>query len=267
MNTIWIALGFSFIAAFADVLGGALTVIRRLKQSQLYLVTALGTGFLLGATLLDRLPDALQSLPVRGPVYMVIGYLVIFAMDQLQKGSHAHAHPGHDERPTSTAGDGAATSAESTVKMSQSSGIAAFVALLVHTFMDGVIIAGAFTMNRAAGVLMFVAITLHKIPEGFSMATISLATSDSRRRAFASSAFLALSTMIGASLTVWFGAFDAPLVKIVMALATGTFLYISTTSLMPMVRDARSPRAALLVCLGVAIFYVSLRLIVHAGLR
>ncbi len=259
----WFALSLCFIASFADIIGGSLTVLKKLTPRQFTHVTALGAGFLLGATLLDRLPDSMHELPTSAPIYIVAGYLVVLAMEVLQKRTseqtglialgnqlpnlaHAHEHV-HGQ-------------------MTKSNDVAALVALLVHTFMDGVIIAGAFTMNRAAGILMFVAITMHKLPEGFTMATISLAATNSRRHAFLSATWLACSTMAGAGVTLLFGSLNLLLLKILMALATGTFLFIATSSLVPIVRGANDKSSVLTVAAGVAIFYGSLILIHHAGL-
>ncbi|WAH36550.1 ZIP family metal transporter [Alicyclobacillus dauci] len=245
----WFALILCLIAAFADVIGGAATVIKRLTSKEAMIVTGLGAGFLLGATVLDRLPDSMSELPNTAPLYIVVGYLLLLVIGQLTGKSHDHG----------------ALSTSHGVALSTKSAVVSFVGLALHTFMDGVIIAGAFTMSRSTGVLMFIAITMHKIPEGFSMATITLASGASRVRALLTSTGLAVSTMIGAVVTLELGSVDGSVVKILMALATGTFLYISTTDLIPAVKSQHRGVIAATV-FGVAVFYVSLLLIKHVGL-
>ncbi|MCL6517533.1 ZIP family metal transporter [Alicyclobacillus sp.] len=228
------------VAALADVIGGTLTVFRRLSPRQTLRVTALASGFLLGATVLDRLPDALSEMPGSAPVWIVAGYLGMLLLDR-----RGHLH-------------------EEVV--SREAGAAVLGAMLVHTLMDGIVIAGAFEVSRGAGVLMFFAITLHKLPEGFSMAAVTLAAGSTRRRAFTSSALLALSTLTGAVVTLWLGETDIAAVHAVTALATGSFLFISTTGLMPAVRGSGDRRASYFVVAGVVFFLISLYLVRSVGL-
>jgi zinc transporter ZupT len=273
----WLALSLCFIASIADMIGGSFTIMKKLSESQFIHVTALGAGFLLGATLLDRLPDSMSSLPASAPLYIVIGYLAVLLMETLPKRATMNTSLGvvtrdADSRALALAGTHALShiSASAHVhihgSISKSGNTAALVALLIHTFMDGVIIAGSFSFNRAAGILMFIAITMHKLPEGFTMATISLAATDSRKQAFLSAFWLACSTMVGAGVTLLFGRIDAYFLNVIMALATGTFLFISTSSLMPIIREATDRKAAITVVIGTFIFYLSLVLVHHAGL-
>ncbi|MBX5435898.1 MAG: ZIP family metal transporter [Alicyclobacillaceae bacterium] len=252
MLTVWLAFLLSVTAGLADVAGGMLVVWKRLGPAHIRMATALGTGFLLAATLLDRLPDAMAELPSQAPLYITAGYLALLLLD---RHGAAHAHPPR-RRFAAPAGEGV---------ISRQAGVVALVGLLIHTFMDGVVIAGAFAASRAAGILMFIAITMHKLPEGFSMATIALAAGEPRRRALASAALLAASTVAGAGLTVWLGMDDTALVHQLMAVATGTFLFIATSGLAPVVQEG-GRRAAFTVVIGAALFALSLSLVRHAGL-
>ncbi|WP_067933967.1 ZIP family metal transporter [Alicyclobacillus kakegawensis] len=252
----WVIFLLCVIAAFADVIGGALTVFKRLTDKQAMLVTSLGAGFLLGATVLDRLPDAMDALPATAPVYILAGYLSLLLIDKYGAGHQLHAH---NHAP---AGPIARTDA---YLINPRAALVSFVGLLFHTFMDGVVIAGSFNISLSTGILIFFAIALHKIPEGFSMASISLAAGTSRKRAFLTAFGLALSTIFGAAVTLEIGALGPSSVAILMALATGTFLYVSTTDMIPAIRD-RGPAAIFPIIVGVALFYVSLRLIQHVGL-
>lgn len=240
------------IAASADVLGGLLTVFKKLGQKEMMIVMGLGTGFLLGATILDRLPDSMVELPTFAPLFIMIGYLFLLLINQFS------AHHVHNQSQPST------IEGKSELIVKPKTALISFIGLLFHTFMDGVIIAGAFSMSRSTGILIFFAITMHKIPEGFSMATISLASGSTRKRAILTSTSLAMSTLAGAILTLQIGGINADIVKIFMAIATGTFLFVSTSDLIPAIKGHR--RGILFVFIGVAIFYVSLLLIKHVGL-
>ncbi|MCL6632500.1 MAG: ZIP family metal transporter [Alicyclobacillus herbarius] len=278
----WFVFLLCVIAAFADIIGGALTVIWPLNERQAMLITSLGAGFLLGATVLDRLPDAMHAAPSTAPVYMLIGYLGLLLMERYGASRHVHTHAhmhvagrGHSGLATAitpelqTERDVAAeTSAHpgNRQMIHPRAALISFVGLLFHTFMDGVVIAGSFAVSESTGILIFIAITLHKIPEGFSMASISLAAGTSRQRAFLTAFGLAFSTLVGAAVTLSLGSIGESSVAVLMALATGTFLYVSTTDMIPAIRD-RGTAAILPIIIGVALFYVSLQLIQRVGLH
>jgi zinc transporter ZupT len=265
----WLVLLLSFAAAFADIIGGALTIFKKLNQKEIHIVTGLGTGFLLGATLLDRLPDAMTELPKTGALYITIGYLLLLAISKYSTHTHeVHVNVNEAGSPNSI-NRSDLTSMEidegkSVQLVTRQSALTSFISLLIHTFIDGVIIAGAFSINRSTGILIFLAITLHKIPEGFSIASIYLAAGRTRKRAILTSSGLALSTLIGALFTLELRHLDPQFIRVLMALATGTFLYISTSELVPTVQGKRLPILAVLV--GVLLFGLSLLLVKHVGL-
>lgn len=247
-DAMWFVLLLSAFGSLADMVGGAITIIKRFNANQVLLLTGLGAGFLLGATILDRMPASFQELPNSAAVYIILGFLTLLFLGR----NHQHHTDQQidDSHPQ---------------RISSRVAMASFLGLLLHTFMDGVVIAGAFAINRATGILMFLAIVLHKIPEGFSMATITLASGKSGAKAFGTSAALAVSTMIGAVVTIEVGHFNVQIVKIFMAFATGSFLYVSASDLIPAVRH-HSIWALMAVLAGVGGFYGSLLLVTHVGL-
>lgn len=247
----WFVLLLCIVAAFADIIGGLLTVIKRLNQREMKIVTGLGTGFLLGATILDRLPNAMEELPTFAPLFIMIGYLLLLLINQFSSHHHLHNYNQLNEKHDSF--------------VNHQSALVTFIGLLFHTFMDGVIIAGAFSLSRSTGILIFFAIAMHKIPEGFSMASISLASGSSRKRALLTASSLALSTLVGAVLTIQMGGINDYVVKILMAVATGTFLYVSTSDLVPAL-NGKYRGGILSVFIGVAVFYGTLLLITQIGL-
>ena len=74
---------------------------------------------------------------------------------------------------------------------------AALLGLVIHTFFDGVAIASGLLVSTWLGGVIFVAIFLHKFPEGFTVASLMLASGQSRRVAFISSAILGGATLAG----------------------------------------------------------------------
>ena len=77
---------------------------------------------------------------------------------------------------------------------------AALLGLGIHTFFDGVAIASGLLVSAWLGGVIFVAIFLHKLPEGFTVASLMLASGQSRRVAFVSSVILGGTTLLGMAL-------------------------------------------------------------------
>jgi hypothetical protein len=67
----------------------------------------------------------------------------------------------------------------------------------VHALFDGVAIGSGFALSNWLGWLIFLAILLHKAPEGFTMASVMMASGRSRRTAFWSAVALAGATLVG----------------------------------------------------------------------
>src|SRR5207248_7205495 len=78
-----------------------------------------------------------------------------------------------------------------------SAAYAAIGGLSIHTFFDGVSVATAFLVNFKVGVLVFVAILLHKVPEGFTAASIMLASGRTARSALLATLVVGAATMGG----------------------------------------------------------------------
>src|SRR5260221_12966090 len=74
---------------------------------------------------------------------------------------------------------------------------AIFLGLVIHTFFDGVAIASGFLVSTWLGVLLFVAVFLHKLPEGFTVASVVMAKSQSKRNAIRAAGLLRGPTLSG----------------------------------------------------------------------
>src|SRR5260370_13514128 len=76
-------------------------------------------------------------------------------------------------------------------------GYSVLFGLVIHSFFDGVAIASGFLVSNWLGWVIFIAVFLHKIPEGFTAASIMLASGRSKRTAWGASAVLGLATLAG----------------------------------------------------------------------
>jgi ZIP family zinc transporter/zinc and cadmium transporter len=134
--------------------------------------------------------------------------------------------------------------------VSQRTGYSVLGGLSVHALFDGVAIGSGFVVSNALGWLIFLAIFLHKAPEGFTMASVMLASGRSRSVAFYSAVALAAATLVGVLVIElaphWIG-YGLPL-------SAGVALYVGASDLVPEVNREPGIRMALVFFLGVAGF-------------
>ncbi len=112
-------------------------------------------------------------------------------------------------------------------------------------------IASGFLVSVPLGLLIFFAVFLHKVPEGFTVASIALASGRGKRGAVTASLVLAGATLAG---VLGMNRF-ATAVGYALPISAGVTLYVAATDLMPEVNEERGVAMALVVFLGVAVFY------------
>jgi ZIP family zinc transporter/zinc and cadmium transporter len=231
-------------AAAANVIGG-LVVIARKHWNELVLkyFIALGAGFMLAATFLRMLPESL-ALSSQAPLLMLGGYFLVHFFEHTVA---PHFHFGEEVH-----GD---------VMVNPAVGFSALVGLSTHTFFDGVSIASGFLVSVPLGLLIFFAVVLHKLPEGFTVASIALASGRGKRGALLASFVLAAATLAG---VVFMHRF-AGAVPYALPLSTGVTLYVAASDLIPEVNEERGIAMALVVFLGVALFYLTELGLEHLG--
>jgi zinc transporter ZupT len=226
-----VALGV--LAALADVAGGFVLVRAHGIERYLRYFVALGAGFLMAVALLEMTPESLRLNPIIGPVLIMVGYCIVHLLEHTIK---SHFHFGeeihHDEF------------------VSARTGYSVLGGLSVHALFDGVAIGSGFVVNSAFGWLIFLAVFLHKAPEGFTMASIMLASGRSRRAAFAAAVALAVATIAGVliiELAPRWMPYGLPI-------SAGVALYVGASDLVPEVNREPGIRMALVFFLGVVAF-------------
>jgi zinc transporter ZupT len=221
------------IAALADVAGGWVLVRARGVERYLRYFVALGAGFLMATALLEMTPESLKLNATLAPTLIMAGYC---ALHLLEHTINAHFHFGeethHDEF------------------VSRHTGYSVLGGLSVHALFDGVAIGSGFALSNWLGWLIFLAILLHKAPEGFTMASVMMASGRSRAAAFWSAVALACATLAGVlviQLVPRWVPFGLPI-------AAGVALYVAATDLVPEVNREPGIRMALVFFAGVAMF-------------
>ena len=221
------------IAALADVAGGFVLVRARGVERYLRYFVALGAGFLMSTALLEMTPESIRLSPNLGPILIMAGYCI---MHLLEHTINAHFHYGEETHHGEF--------------ISQRTGYSVLGGLSVHALFDGVAIGSGFVVSNRLGWLIFLAILLHKAPEGFTMASVMLASGRSRAAAFYSAVALAAATLLGVlviELVPGWLPYGLPI-------SAGVALYVGASDLVPEVNREPGIRMALVFFLGVGGF-------------
>jgi zinc transporter ZupT len=228
-----ISLILGAIAALADVAGGLVLVRARGVERYLRYFVALGSGFLMAVALLEMTPESFKMSPQLGPVLVMVGYCVVHLLEHTING---HFHYGeethHDEF------------------VSRRTGMSVLAGLSVHALFDGVAIGSGFVVSNSLGWLIFLAIFLHKAPEGFTMASVMLASGRSRSSAFYSAVGLAAATLAGVGVIELVPSW----LSYGLPISAGVALYVGASDLVPEVNREPGIRMALVFFAGVGAF-------------
>ena len=239
-------------AAAANVAGGAL--IARWQWSRRYLkyFIALGAGFMLATAVLEMIPESLKLPSSHSSfffnntdavfVFVLAGYFIVHFFEHT---AAPHFHFGEETH-------------HAEISHAHAS-YAALLGLMIHTFFDGVAIAAGFLVSAWLGAVIFLAVFLHKLPEGFTVASVVLASGQGKRRAVQAAGLLGAATLAGVLLT---SQLQGQL-KYALPLSGGVTLYVAATDLLPEVNREPNWRMALLVFIGVATLLI-LKWLFHA---
>ncbi|MGH9671519.1 MAG: ZIP family metal transporter [Terriglobales bacterium] len=235
MHPFAISILLGLTAALANVFGGAIIVQRNWERSYLNYFVALGSGFMLATALLEMIPQSLNLEHERALPFVLGGYLLMHLFEHTLT---PHFHFGEEVHAEEFA--------------RSHLGYSVLVALLMHTFFDGIAIASGFLISDWLGWVIFLAVFLHKIPEGFTVASVMLASGSSRRMAWSASALLGCATLAGVLAMSLF----KHAVSVGLPLSAGVTLYVAASDLIPEVNKEPGVKMALMVFVGVGLLFL-----------
>ncbi|MBI2915135.1 MAG: ZIP family metal transporter [Firmicutes bacterium] len=253
-----VVFGLLSASAAANIAGGLLILLRKdWPKKVLQYFIAVSAGFLLGTAVLDLVPASLSLDPAYA-MYILLGFALIHIFEQVFAG-HVHQreelrdpHPDPAGRrrthPAMHPHSDPGRSRDATT-------LAAFLGLLVHTFLDGASIAAGFELSTKLGLLVFGAVILHKLPDGFTIASIMLAGDRPRKVAAWTTVALGVSTILGGTTIVAIRGINPNVVGVALALSAGVFLYVSASDLIPHVSESRDRGVPAFVFVGMAMVF------------
>ena len=238
MSTSAIAIGLSLVGGLGGLLlaSGILLINDALRSKLIPWLVSYAVGALLGVSMLELLPEALEQLPAnRVFVTLLCGILLFFVLEKLVLWRHCHVHD---------------------CEIHESSVVPVLVGDTFHNFVDGAVIAAAVITSVPLGISTAVAIAAHEVPQELGDFAILLHAGYSRTRALALNVLSALASALGAIAALVAFEITPRALPYFLALSAASFLYVSMADLIPGLHrgrtDANSLRQILLIAAGVA---------------
>jgi zinc and cadmium transporter len=260
MGTIgWVAVYSAGILA-ASLFGGCVPFLGRVTHSRLQLYLSLSAGVMLGACFFHVMPDAMEMAGSGFGWWMALGAVGLFCIERFiaphshevsSKLQQDHEHePGCEHDHEHRAAPAVA-------------GWMAVVGLTIHTFMNGVGLAGAvqFDVEKGSaakwalpGLALFLAIALHKPADALAISTVLSRKGVRRGTLTLVQLGFALMVPVGAAaFMITSGAIKEDLQNqltgAALAFSAGTFLFIALSDLLPEVQFHRHDRVPLSLAL------------------
>lgn len=225
MTWLWVAIAVALNGAAG--LAGAVLPQAWLER---YRVPMLGfaAGSLLASGLVEILPDALRHAGPGVLVWAVGAMVVLGAIEWLssRRGQHRHS-------PVVPA--------------------ALLASDALHNISDGMAIAAAFLASPHLGVVTAAAVIIHEVPEEIADYALLRAAGMPKRRALTALAAVQIAAGVGAAGTLLASSLVARAEGIILAIASGTFVYIAAIDLVPELVRARNWLAVLAGSVGAAL--------------
>ncbi len=226
-----LAAGLGLVAAAGNLAGGYFVVRKDWPRQYLQYFLALGAGYMLAVAFVEVIPESVRLGGERALLFVLVGYFLVHLFEHTLA---PHFHFGEETHLEEMSQHHARTSV--------------LLGMTIHTFFDGVAIAAGFLVSTWLGAVIFVAVFLHKLPEGFTVASVVLASGQGKRNAILAAGLLGAATLFGVLLT---SSLQGQL-KYALPLSGGVTVYVAATDLLPEVNREPNWRMAFLVFLGVA---------------
>lgn len=185
------------------------------------------------------LPEAIEQNRAK-PILSVVlaGLFGFFFLEKILRLPHIHGHAGehHDHGSEHHA--------------LQPAGLLILTGDAFHNFVDGVVIATAFSVSIPLGIVTSLAVIAHEVPQELGDFVILLESGWSRRKAYWMNFVSALATLPGALMGYAALQVIMPRVPFLLAIAAASFLYIATVDLAPILHHESGFKKSLLQLTG-----------------
>jgi zinc and cadmium transporter len=244
MGVSWTIMFYSAIAGASTIAGIQLIRLNKnIAKKHAKHLMPLAAGIILAIAFLHLIPESLE-LNKNAILYVFGGFLLFYLLE-----SSIIVHAGPELHHIEHTGE----------EKMQTSAQMAFLGLLLHSLIDGIIIGVSFQVDKNIGMLTTFSIIMHELPEGITTYSLMI-LNETRDRAMKKSCAVALATPVGAMLSLLFiKNMSEPVMGILMAVASGTFIYVAAADLIPETHNHKGWSNIFLLFLGIGlIFTISL---------
>lgn len=235
------------LATFFSTLAGGLFALR--QRARLHYVLSFTAGVLLGVVGFDILPEIFAIAARLGRdatgamLTLVIGFLVFHSIEKFillhhgQEDAYAkHHHP--------------------------RIGLASALALIGHSFMDGIGIGLGFQASTSVGIAVAAAVISHDFCDGINTVSLMLVHRNSPRRSTAMLMLDAAAPVLGALATL-FISMPPSILMLYLGFFAGFLLYIAAADVLPEAHSRGGVSEAMtligLTCAGAALVFVAVQ--------
>jgi zinc and cadmium transporter len=230
METLMWIIGSTFLVSLISFIGIVSFAIKeKLLNKLLLALIALSAGALMGGAFIHLIPEATPELGISSVcLYVLAGFVFFFVVEKLLHWRHCHDKKCkvHTFAYMNLIGDA------------------------VHNFIDGLVIAASFVTNVPLGIFTTVAIAAHEIPQEIGDFGVLVYGGFSRRRALLLNFLTALTALAGGVAGYFISSQIEYFAPVLLAIAAGGFLYISSSDLIPEMRKVADLKTSLVTMLS-----------------
>ncbi|MDQ5951280.1 MAG: zinc and cadmium transporter [Patescibacteria group bacterium] len=208
-------------------LAGAFTLALNRKRLQTILLSlvSLSAGTLMGGAFLHLLPESLELFDTEQVfLFTLLAFVGFFLIERVLHWHHCHdsEHEKHTIGFMNLIGDG------------------------VHNFLDGLILAAAYSVDIQVGIATTIAVALHEIPQEISDFGVLLHSGYKVKQALILNFSVALLIVAGGVVGFFMAEMTETISGYLMPIAAGGFIYIAAADLLPEIRQERKLKNSLL---------------------
>jgi zinc and cadmium transporter len=215
MDRVWV---FSLLSVFIVSAVSLIGIIALLLRNSFFnkiqsLLVSFAVGTLIGGAVLHLLPESLEHDHDRvAPIFVIISILAFFLLEKFLN-AHKQRSKGKVEvksfGPLNLFADG------------------------LHNFLDGILIAAAYTVDVQTGMIATIAVLAHELPQEIGDFAILVQAGYSVKKAVFYNLLSALTSVFGCILVLVFPHVGGEISHYILPLAAGGFLYIALADLVP----------------------------------
>jgi ZIP family zinc transporter len=228
------------VFAFISTLLGGLAAIR--FKNSLHLILGFTAGVILGLISFDILPEIFDLVEKNGintkapMIALVVGFMIFHVSEKFLLVHEGQEEKyGHHHHPTK--------------------GVYSAIALITHSFIDGIGVGLAFQVSPAVGILISIAVVGHAFADGLNTASLMLVNHNSVSKTLKFIGLNALAPLAGALSTLFFKLPENWLV-LYLGFFAGFLLYIGLEEILPEAHSKSSSlKPIVMTILGLLFIY------------